>query len=108
MLFRSDLLAVSTMDQKEADRKLKSEKIAGYYLLGEDVSLTVAGNGVPESVLQSLMESYDSQAAYLKTILKEKPQQLAAVTQKIGKNVLKSATVKEVTLSGKKVDGMIQ
>ena len=104
----NDLLAVSTMDQKEADRKLKSEKIAGYYLLGEDVSLTVAGNGVPESVLQSLMESYDSQAAYLKTILKEKPQQLAAVTQKIGKNVLKSATVKEVTLSGKKVDGMIQ
>ena len=82
----NDLLAVSTMDQKEADRKLKSEKIAGYYLLGEDVSL----------------------AAYLKTILKEKPQQLAAVTQKIGKNVLKSATVKEVTLSGKKVDGMIQ
>lgn len=103
-----DLIKVEKMSKKNAQKKLKDGKISGVYYLGDETVLKVTGASIEESILQALMEGYDSQKNFLETVIKEKPEKAEEAVAQVASEVLHQDVVKEVSLSGKKVDGMIQ
>ena len=54
------LIQLKEMSQTEAAEALNSHKISGIFVVNEAPSLTVSGNGLEESILQSLLESYEN------------------------------------------------
>ena len=64
----SDLLNIQEMDESAALTALKSKKISGIYYNEMTPSLTVNAHGIPESILQSILENYNNS---LHTILPE-------------------------------------
>ena len=55
-----DLLKPEEMSGKEALEKLQNRKIKGIYYVGEEVSLTVAGNGMEEHYEKKSADRYGS------------------------------------------------
>ena len=51
----SSLLSVTELSSSEAYDKLEKEEVAGIYFIGKQPSLTVAFNGIQESILQSVL-----------------------------------------------------
>ena len=56
----SDLLNIQEMDESAALAALKSKKISGIYYNEMTPSLTVNTHGIPESILQSILENYNN------------------------------------------------
>lgn len=103
-----DLIHITKMNKEKAQKKLKDGDIFGIYYLSDETKLNVTGTGVEESILQSLMEGYDSQKNFLETVMKEKPEKAKEAIAQVAGGVIEQDVAKEVSLSGKKVDGMIQ
>lgn len=58
------------MDESAALTALKSKKISGIYYNEMTPSLTVNAHGIPESILQSVLESYNNNLHTIQNILK--------------------------------------
>ena len=69
----SDLLNIQEMDESAALTALKSKKISGIYYNEMTPSLTVNAHGIPESILQSVLESYNNNLHTIQNILKKHP-----------------------------------
>ena len=52
------LLSPEEMTEEQAKEKLEEKKISGIYYVGTEPALTVASNGIEESILQSVLQSY--------------------------------------------------
>ena len=75
------------------------------YYTGMTPSLTINAHGIPESILQSILESYNNSLHTIRTILKTHPSGLLnGLTQMIDTRNL----VQEVSLGGKTIDGNSQ
>ncbi len=99
------LIEVHEMSRAEALEALKQKKIEGIYFAGETLSLTVSGNGIPESILQSLLESYENGKQTLELVAKQHPEGLqSAVEQMSGYEEM----VEQVSLGGRTTDGNVQ
>ena len=61
------------MDESAALTALKSKKISGIYYNEMTPSLTVNAHGIPESILQSVLESYNNNLHTIQNILKKHP-----------------------------------
>ena len=100
-----DLLKVEEMPEKEALEALQDKKIKGIYYVGKDPSLTVAGTGMEESILQTVLDSCGNTRATITNIMKKNPQ----MDMKTMKTLLSSQDlVKEVSLGGRTIDGNVQ
>ena len=103
-----DLISVEEMSEKEAKESLKDGKVFGIYYVDTEPELVVASAGVEESILKTLLESYERNVEIIQTVLKEKPENLLKVTSRISSSAMQTEYVKEATLGGKETDGMIQ
>ena len=103
-----DLISIEEMSEKEAKEALKDGKVFGIYYVDVEPELIVASAGVEESILETLLESYDRNAEIIQTVLKEKPENLLKVTERLSSSAMQTEYVKEATLGGKETDGMIQ
>ena len=100
-----DLLKAEEMPEKEALEALQDKKIKGIYYVGKDPSLTVAGTGMEESILQTVLDSCGNTRATITNIMKKNPQ----MDMKTMKTLLSSQDlVKEVSLGGRTIDGNVQ
>ena len=100
-----DLLKAEEMPEKEALEALQDKKIKGIYYVGKDPSLTVAGTGMEESILQTVLDSCGNTRATIANIMKKNPQ----MDMKTMKTLLSSQDlVKEVSLGGRTIDGNVQ
>ena len=91
----SDLIRLHEMTEQKALAALKNKEI----------SLTINAHGIPESILQSILESYDNSLHTIRTILKKHPSGLLnGLTQMMDTRDL----VQEVSLGGKTIDGTSQ
>lgn len=61
---------------KKALRELKEEHILGIYYVKDTPSLTVAKNGIQETILKSLLETYRQNASIIERIAIEHPEHL--------------------------------
>lgn len=100
---KDDILSVEYLEEDEALAKLKEKEIYGIFYAEDKPSLTVAGKGMEESVLRSVLDSFNSQAAVYTDIAEEYPDKLAQVSKE--KYI---EAVKEVTITGREVDGIVQ
>ena len=101
----SDLISLHEMTEQKALAALKNKEISGIYYAGMMPSLTINAHGIPESILQSILESYDNSLHTIRTILKKHPPGLLnGLTQMMDTRDL----VQEVSLGGKTIDGTSQ
>ena len=83
----------------------KSKKISGIYYNEMTPSLTVNAHGIPESILQSILENYNNSLHTIQNILKEHPSRiLNGLSQMADTRDL----VQELSLGGKTIDGNSQ
>ena len=99
------LIQTEEMSQEDALRMLSEKEISGIYFVSDTPSLTVGGNGIAESILQSLLESYENGKHTMENVMKEHPEnmpQAVAAMENYGE------FVKEVSLGGKTINGNAQ
>ena len=103
-----DFIRTEEMTEKKAKSFLKDGKVYGIYYVDTEPELLVAGSDVEESILQSLLESYQGGLEIIQTVAKEKPEKLPELVQQMGSSAMQAQYVKEASLGGKETDGMIQ
>lgn len=68
------LFDIKELTEEEAKKQLKDEKIEGYYILGENITLMLKSNGVNETILNSFLEQYNQQVKMITDVVKNNPQ----------------------------------
>ena len=68
------LLSVEKMTDEQAQDKLEAKKVSGIYYVGTEPSLTVASSGIEESILQSVLSSYENTRSTVRNMLKIHPE----------------------------------
>ena len=101
----SELIALHEMSEKDALDALSQKKISGIYYEQAIPDLTLNGQGIPESILQSVLESYENNLHTLQTILKKHPSGLLSALRQMSDT---KDLVREVSLGGKTIDGNSQ
>ena len=101
----SDLLNIQEMDESAALAALKSKKISGIYYNEMTPSLTVNAHGIPESILQSILENYNNSLHTIQNILKEHP---SGILNGLSQMADTRDLVQELSLGGKTIDGNSQ
>ena len=101
----SELIALHEMSEKDALDALSQKKISGIYYEQAIPGLTLNGQGIPESILQSVLESYENNLHTLQTILKKHPSGLLSALRQMSDT---KDLVREVSLDGKTIDGNSQ
>lgn len=64
------------LSEKEAKKQLEDEKLDGYYLVAEDISLVIAENGTNQTILNIFLVKYQQQSAMVMEILETNPEML--------------------------------
>lgn len=100
-----ELLNIQKMNENEALTALKNKKISGIYYDQLVPSLTVNSHGIPESILQSILESYNNSLYIIQTILKEHPSGILNGLSQMANN---KELIQELSLGGKTIDGNSQ
>lgn len=94
----SRLIAVEELEEEEALKALDQKEIAGIFYAGEEITLTVTGNGLAESILQSLLSGYENWHRTLTDIMEKHPEGMeeALIQMEEYQNL-----VEQVSLGGK-------
>ncbi|NCC44706.1 MAG: ABC transporter permease [Clostridia bacterium] len=93
------------MSSEEALEKLKAREVSGIYYVKEIPTLTVGGTGLEESILQSLLESYNRNASIIKNVLQHNPEALSKTMESMADY---QNLVKDVSINGKEINGTFQ
>jgi len=96
-----DILKVSYMEEGEALLALEKKDIEGIFYTGSEQSLTVTGSNLNTSILQSLLDSFNKNAAMIMEIVQNHPENLAAAMESL--NGYQSST-QEVSVGGRTYD----
>lgn len=100
-----ELIHTEEMSQEKALNDLKKGEISGIYYVGKNPSLTVAASGLPESILQTLLENYENTRHTIQNITRAHPEGLLKGIREI---VRPQNLLKDVSLGGKTIDGTVQ
>ena len=98
-----DIQDIST--EEKALKALDEEKISGIFYVKETPSLTVAKNGLNESILTSVLESFNQNSAMFQKIATTHPEKLPDAMEAMGD--YRSSTL-EVSLGGKDLNPSVQ
>lgn len=101
----SELISLHKMNEQDALAALDQQEISGIYYEKTSPSLTINGHGIPESILQSVLESYENNLHAIRTILEKHPSGLPAGLQQMKDT---QDLVREVSLGGRTIDGNSQ
>lgn len=88
-------------DEKDAKKKLENDEIVGIYYIKDTPSLTITKNGVNQSILTSLLNTYNQNAHLFKEIAMTHPERLAEAVSSMQTN---SSSITEKNVSGKTLD----
>lgn len=99
------LKIVSASSEEEALQALDEGEITGIFYVKETPSLTVGKNGLNESILTSLLNSYNQNASIFREIAVTHPENLPAAIDSVNHY---RQMVKEETLGGRTLDPNVQ
>lgn len=99
------LLQTEEMTGKEAEAALKRKDISGIFYVGEKIRLTVGANGISESILQSLLESYENGKQTLLTVRELHPEGMQKAVEQMSKY---KSLIEQVSLGGRTTNGNVQ
>ncbi len=98
-----DLKRVSS--ESEALKALTNEKVRGIFYVKETPSLTVAENGIPESILTSLLDNYNQNTAMFREIAETHPEKLKEASSALENY---RTLLREESLGGNSLDPNVQ
>lgn len=101
----SGLIRAEKMTEEAALQALEKGEAEGIFYVGSDVRLTVSGNGFPESILQSVLVSYQSGEEAVKDIARLHPEGMQDALEKMKEY---DTAVNQVSLGGTTIDGNVQ
>ena len=99
------LIAAQELSGTAALAKLENEEISGIYYVGKAPSLTVAANGIPQSILQSVLTSYETVKSTIRQIVRTHPSGLWKGIQKM---LNQQEPITQVSLGGHTINGTVQ
>lgn len=99
------LLSVEKMTDEQAQDKLEAKKVSGIYYVGTEPSLTVASSGIEESILQSVLSSYENTRSTVRNMLKIHPE---GIFDGLRAMLRQQNSVQELSLGGRTIDGNVQ
>lgn len=99
------LIEVQKMNEDEAVRALEAREISGIYYVGKTPSLTVGSNGLSESILQSLLESYIMGRQTMEKVMEEHPEGMEKAVAAMSNY---QELVEQVSLGGRTTNGNAQ
>lgn len=99
------LIAAQELSGTAALAKLENEEISGIYYVGKAPSLTVAANGIPQSILQSVLTSYETGKSTIRQIVRTHPSGLWKGIQKM---LNQQEPITQVSLGGHTINGTVQ
>ena len=85
-------------NEKDAKKKLENDEIFGIYYVKETPSLTITKNGVSQSILTSLLNTYNQNAHLFKVIARTHPERLSDAVASMQTN---GSFITEKSVSGK-------
>ena len=100
-----NLISVRILSSDQAISQLENEEISGIYYVDNTPSLTVASNGIPQSILQTVLSTYETGKETILTILREHPAGLLSGIRQMLKH---QDTLTEITLGGRTINGAVQ
>ena len=101
----SHLVEVREMPGEEARLALEEKKASGIYFVGETPALTVAGSGISESILESLLENYENGKQTLLLAAEKHPEGMQNAMEQMGAY---EELVEQVSLGGTTTNGNAQ
>lgn len=99
------LISIQELSETDALSQLENEKISGIYYVGKAPSLTVAANGIPQSILQSVLTSYETGKSTIRQIVRTHPSGLWKGIQKM---LNQQEPITQVSLGGHTINGTVQ
>lgn len=99
------LKILPSASEKEALQMLDEGTISGIYYVSETPSLTVGKNGLNESILTTMLDTYNQNAAIFKKIAETHPENLPAAIQSSQDY---QQLIRETTLGGETLDPNVQ
>lgn len=99
------LLAIKKMSKEEALTALTDKKVSGIFFVGKEPSLTVGGNGIAESILQSVLESYENGKQTIEHVMKTHPEGIQRAAEAMADY---KTLVEQASLGGRTTDGNVQ
>ena len=73
-----DMIEIEVMEEEEALRALNADEAEGIFYAGREPGLTVAKSGMEQSILKTLLDTYQKNAEMIKTVVKEHPETIEA------------------------------
>ena len=99
------LIAAQELSESAALTKLENEEISGIYQVRSSPSHTVASNGIPQSILQSILSGYETGKSTIRNIVRTHPSGLWDGIQQM---LNQQETLTEVSLGGQTINGSAQ
>lgn len=99
-----DLLDITCMSEQEAENALQEGTVTGIFYEETEPSLTVAANGMEETMLSSLMDSYAKNASMIADILQTHPENLQTVLSELSDY---SSFTENSSLGGRTYDNVL-
>ena len=99
------LIQTERMTETEALAALERREIKGIFYAGEIPKLTVGGNGISETILESILQSYEDGKQTIERVLQQHPEGIKAAISKMKEY---DALVEQVSLGGKTTNGNAQ
>lgn len=101
----SGLLAVEEMTEEEAKEALSVNDISGIFYVGKEIRLSVRQNGFAQSILESLLESYENGRQTLLTVAKTHPLGMVKAVEEMENY---GECVRQISLGGRTTNGNAQ
>ncbi len=76
-----DVLETEVMEETEALRALRADEIEGIFYAGKEPALTVAKSQLEQSILKSLLDTYQKNAEMMKTVGTTHPEAIGAAVK---------------------------
>lgn len=96
------LLNVQYVSLSQAQDLLKEEQIDGYLMMNDDLKVTILENGIAQTIIQSVIDSYQQTADTIKTIGEKNPQALMQLFQdhfEMDRNYFESANMTSLDIT---------
>ena len=101
----SPLLDVTYADENEALELLKNNDVSGIIYAGDEVTLTVAGTGMQETLLKAFIEQYGVYETLIEDTIKNDPTKLQAVISALSEDI---SACTEIPMTQGNTDQFIQ
>ncbi len=101
----SPLFTVQYTDMEKAEELLKNEDIKGIICVDDELSLSVAGNGLEQSIIKSFLEQYEAQKTIITDTAVNNPDKLQDVITALSADI---NCIETKELSGGNMDEYVQ